>query len=46
MLEDGGDIYYIQTTEGDEYLYDIYRLEVAAGNKHIDKMVKKLQNWY
>lgn len=33
MLEDGGDIYYIQTIEGDEYSYDIYRLEVASGNK-------------
>jgi len=33
MLEDSGNIYYIQTIEGDEYTYDIYRLEVATGNK-------------
>ena len=33
MLEDGGSIYYIQRVEGNEYSYDIYRLEVATGNK-------------
>ncbi len=33
MLEDGGNIYYIQQIEGDEYSNDIYRLEVATGNK-------------
>ncbi|MDD3174584.1 MAG: DUF5050 domain-containing protein [Herbinix sp.] len=33
MLEDRGNIYYIQRVEGDEYSYDIYRLEVATGNK-------------
>lgn len=33
MLEDKGNIYYIQRVEGNEYSYDIYRLEVATGNK-------------
>jgi hypothetical protein len=33
MLEDRGNIYYIQRVEGDEYSYDIYRLEVATGKK-------------
>lgn len=33
MLEDRGNIYYIQRVEGDGYSYDIYRLEVATGNK-------------
>jgi uncharacterized membrane protein len=33
MLEDKGNIYYIQRVEGDEYSYDIYRLEVATGKK-------------
>ena len=33
MLEDRGNIYYIQRVESDEYSYDIYRLEVATGKK-------------
>ncbi|SHO53828.1 DUF5050 domain-containing protein [Anaerocolumna xylanovorans] len=33
MLEDRGNIYYIQTVEGDKNSYDIYRLEVATGKK-------------
>lgn len=33
MLEDGGSIYYVQRVEGDEYSYDLYRLEVTTGNK-------------
>lgn len=34
MLEDGGNIYYIQTVQGDKNSYNnIYRLEVATGNK-------------
>lgn len=33
MLEDAGNIYYVQRVEGDEYSYDIYRLEIATGNK-------------
>jgi hypothetical protein len=33
MLADNENIYYIQIVEGDEYSYDIYRLEVATGNK-------------
>ncbi|MDF2513773.1 MAG: hypothetical protein K0S04_3639 [Herbinix sp.] len=33
MLEDRGYIYYVQRVESDEYAYDIYRLEVATGNK-------------
>ncbi len=33
MLEDRGNIYYIQRVENDGYSYDIYRLEVATGNK-------------
>lgn len=33
MLEDRGDIYYIQTVDGDKNTFDIYRLEVATGNK-------------
>jgi hypothetical protein len=33
MLEDRGNIYYIQRVEGDDYSYDIYRLEVATGTK-------------
>jgi hypothetical protein len=33
MLEDSGNIYYIQRVEGTEYSYDIYRLEIATGNK-------------
>jgi hypothetical protein len=33
MLEDRGNIYYIQRVEGVEYTYDLYRLEVATGNK-------------
>ncbi|ROR23622.1 uncharacterized protein DUF5050 [Mobilisporobacter senegalensis] len=33
MVEDRGNIYYIQRVEGDEYSYDIYRFEVATGNK-------------
>lgn len=33
MLEDRGNIYYIQRVEGEVYSYDIYQLEVATGNK-------------
>lgn len=33
MLEDRGNIYYIQRVGSGEYSYDIYRLEVATGNK-------------
>lgn len=33
MLEDRGSIYYVQRVEGNESSYDIYRLEVATGNK-------------
>jgi Tol biopolymer transport system component len=33
MLEDGGNIYYILRVEGDTYSYDIYKLEIATGNK-------------
>jgi len=33
MLEDEGNIYYIQRVEGDEYSYDIHRFQVATGNK-------------
>lgn len=33
MLEDGGNIYYIQTLAGKEYTYDLYRLEVTTGTK-------------
>jgi hypothetical protein len=33
MLEDSGNIYYIETVEGSEKIYNIYRLEVSTGNK-------------
>ncbi|MFT4146188.1 MAG: DUF5050 domain-containing protein [Mobilitalea sp.] len=33
MLEDRGNIYYIQRKDNKEYSYDIYRLEIATGNK-------------
>lgn len=33
MLEDGGNIYYVQRVEKKENLYVIYRLEIATGNK-------------
>ncbi len=32
-LEDKGNIFYIQTVEGDVITYDIYRLEVSTGKK-------------
>ncbi len=33
MIEEKGSIYYIQRVDGNEYSNDIYRLEVATGNK-------------
>lgn len=33
MLEDKGNIFYIQRVEGEVNTYDIYRLEVSTGNK-------------
>ena len=33
MLENRGNIYYIQTVDGEKNTFDIYRLEVATGNK-------------
>lgn len=33
MLEDKGNIYYIQTVKGDDNTYNIVRLEIATGNK-------------
>ncbi len=33
MLEDRGNIYYIQNIDDKEYSFDLYRLEIATGNK-------------
>ena len=33
MLENKGNIYYVQTVDGEKNTFDIYRLEVATGNK-------------
>lgn len=36
MLDDRGNLYYIQMVEGDENSYNIYRLEVATGKQVAD----------
>lgn len=33
IVEDKGNIYYVQTLEGDKYSYDIYQMEISTGNK-------------